>query len=80
MKKNKKLWFKAKWYGWGWYPCTWQGFTITLLSILIFVFAWTRIMQGKEIITNSLIIILDFIALFITCYKKGEKPRWRWGI
>ena len=21
----QKLWFKAKLYGWGWYPCSWEG-------------------------------------------------------
>ncbi|MFA7708034.1 MAG: hypothetical protein WCX73_03725 [Candidatus Pacearchaeota archaeon] len=80
-KKRQKnnLWFKAKYYGWGWYPCTWQGVLATLIAIFIFIFAWINIMQAEQIWINSLIIILDFIALLIICYKKGEKPRWRWG-
>jgi hypothetical protein len=77
--KNKKLWFRAKWYGWGWYPSTWQGFIIILLSILILVFFWLNLMKGENILINSLAIIVDFIILLRICYLKGEKPRWRWG-
>ncbi len=34
--KAKTLWFKAKEYGWGWYPVTWQGWLITLLFALVY--------------------------------------------
>ena len=77
--KSKKLWFKAKCYGWGWYPSTWQGGLVTLLSIWIFIIFWTKIMRGEDVLINSIIIILDFIALLVICYRTGEKPRWRWG-
>ena len=31
---NNKLWFKAKMFGWGWYPITWQGWLITILYVI----------------------------------------------
>ena len=27
MKKTKKLWFKRRKFGWGWTPCSWEGWT-----------------------------------------------------
>lgn len=79
MVKKDRIWFRAKLYGWGWCPTTWQGFLVVLISILIFVFFWTNIMQGKNVFINSLVIFFDFVVLLIICFKKGEKPRWRWG-
>ena len=76
----EKFWFKRKLYGWGWYPSTWQGLAITLMSILIFVFFWTNLMLGKNILIDIVAIVVDFIALLLICYKKGEKPRWQWGV
>ncbi len=26
---SDKLWFKAKKFGWGWTPCSWEGWTVT---------------------------------------------------
>ncbi len=33
-----KYWFKAKNYGWGWYPATWQGWLI--LAGFIYLNYW----------------------------------------
>lgn len=79
----KQLWFRAKRYGWGWYPVTWQGWTITLGYVgLIFLFASV---VEKDATTEDLILIY-FIPLILAtgvfvgiAYKTGEKPRWRWG-
>jgi nitrate reductase gamma subunit len=79
MEKIKKLWFKAKPYGYGWYPSTWQGFLIILISVSVFMFFWIDIIQGKNIFIGSAAIIANFIILFLVCYARGEKPRWRWG-
>ena len=45
-KQVKMLWFRAKYYGWGWYPSSWQGWAITagyavayIISIILFM-AW----------------------------------------
>lgn len=84
----KDLWFKAKQFGWGWYPAAWQGWTITLCFILLvawcalafskFVF-WFPLQKKMLSVTFVLLIIGLIIALFWICFKKGERPRWRWG-
>lgn len=78
-----QLWFKAKRYGWGWYPVTWQGWLVMLGYIaLMFAFASTIDDDSptREVFFTFLLpgAILTATLLRI-CYKKGEKPRWRWG-
>jgi hypothetical protein len=79
---HNKLWFKAKKFGWGWYLSSWQGWLITLTYIiLIILLALYLENYSKNIIPLEFIfptIILTLIFIFIS-YKKGEKPRWRWG-
>lgn len=78
MKKAKeKLWFKAKCYGWGWYPCSWEGWLVLLVWAFLFVSVVSTI--DHEWLKNLIFIILSFSVLIYLCYKKGEKPRWRWG-
>lgn len=73
LKDNpNNLWFKRKLYGWGWTPAKWQGWLIIALYILIIIFSVYR----EDFIT----IIIATILLIYICYKKGEKPRWQWGI
>lgn len=80
----KKLWFKAKTYGWGWYPCTWQGWLILLGFIGFEVWNFMRIDSTSHSASDTLrpFIIQSFgvvLILIYICYKTGEKPRWRWG-
>jgi len=73
----KKIWFRAKIYGWGWCPCTWQGWLIILVWLLLFVSALVK--MDHEWLKN-LVAAFVFTAILIwVCYKKGEKPGWRWG-
>lgn len=83
MESNKKLWFKRKTYGWGWTPCTWQGWVavfIYVLCIALFVSWLTPTDTIKQVIVKFIlplsIITLAFIEL---AYKKGETPKWQWG-
>lgn len=71
-----KLWFKAKRYGWGWFPSTWQGWVIVLVYILI-VFGATKLLPN--VLYLEIVIAVSTILLLLICYKTGEKPRWRWG-
>jgi hypothetical protein len=79
MKKTKNLWFKSKMFGWGWYPCTWQGVLVIFLAVLIFTRLLINVMRGVLVPLNIIAILVDFGILIYICYKKGEKPRWRWG-
>ena len=91
---HKKLWFRAKTYGWGWVPVTWQGWAVTAGYTLIFTllllgfFAWIGPAKesgadAREITLGSLeflaaILLLSY-TLYRVCRRFGEKPRWRWG-
>lgn len=78
-----KLWFKARLFGWGWTPVTKEGWLVTL----VFVFLVFLLGRRAEYLTSQSDILLHFVlplALLILillgiCYKKGERPRWRWG-
>jgi hypothetical protein len=82
---NNKLWFRAKRYGWGWYPASWEGYTVFVVLIGLMVLNFLRLNMGAPDVSNS--TILTFVAeaiglliiLYAVCYAKGEKPRWRWG-
>ena len=93
-RKTQKLWFRAKSYGWGWFPLTWQGWLITVLYALLFTltllvfFGWAGAAAESEAQTRDIVFgVLEFLAviailsysLFRICSKYGEPARWRWG-
>ena len=81
---QKKLWFKAKSFGWGWYPSTPEGWVITLAYIVLVVggSAW----YVGEAESDALyfygffpFVLLLTVLLIWICWKTGEKPEWRWN-
>ncbi len=88
----QKMWFKAKQYGWGWYPATWQGWLVLAVYLAI-VIGMAVLVFGPLAKTNgappanlpqmiALFVLVDVVAtgaLITICYKTGEKPTWRWG-
>lgn len=80
---EKKLWFKAKRFGWGWTPCTWQGWAILVLYFVglvpIFIFGDAQPKSFFEVLRLFPQVLVLTIFLIIICYVTGEKPRWRWG-
>jgi hypothetical protein len=81
---KKKLWFKAKWFGWGWYPVTWEGWLVTLLGtgvyVLSFVYMDLESLTDLQISIWSLISFSGLLFYFLFWgYTFGEEPRWRWG-
>lgn len=81
-------WFKRKIWGWGWVPVTWQGWLNTFLYIafvLFLVFIREEAIPGNpDSGSNFLVFGLPFILsttlFFLIAYKKGEKPKWQWGL
>ena len=77
-------WFKRKLYGWGWVPVTWQGWLVLLVYIVaLFAFAFTidESSPPEEVMfTFILPLVLLTGTLIRICYKKGERPRWQWGL
>jgi hypothetical protein len=81
MKNNaKQIWFPAKKYGWGWGPpCAWQGWLVLVGFVALLAGSALVFLPGKHIGWFFVAEALLVVALIITCYLKGEPPRWRWG-
>jgi uncharacterized membrane protein YhaH (DUF805 family) len=76
--ENKKLWFRRKRYGWGWYPVTWEGWVVILVWVVLFT-SLASTMQNNEWVKNILFVVISFTVLIYICYKKGEPLHWQWG-
>ena len=86
LKDNpQRYWFKAKLYGWGWTPATWQGWTVFFVFITLIALNAFRIESASG---SSKDVPIDFIfetiglalILIFICWKTGEKPHWQWGL
>lgn len=81
--KKKKLWFRAKYYGYGWYPVTWQGWLVTLLFIFYQIglvgFISNSFDSRSGVTSYFFLTFLGIVTLMTICYKFGETPKWRWG-
>jgi len=81
--KKEHLWFKRKSYGWGWTPCSWQGWTVTAMyvgGVLVWAVTIDEQSVSSEVGFTFILPVLLMTIFFITiAYKKGEKPRWQWG-
>ncbi len=81
---QKRYWFKAKKYGWGWYPSTWQGWLVLSVFVFILIQDFIRIDSTSHSVSDTLrplIIHTFFLTLLLigVCYVTGEDPQWRWG-
>lgn len=76
---HRPMWFKAKRYGYGWYPATWQGWLALLTWTVFFVGAYVRWDVGTHVWQFLADVALSTGALLWLCWYTGEKPRWRWG-
>ena len=81
---DKKYWFRAKSFGWGWYPCTWQGWAVLVMYVFSmisnFVFVDHYVHSASDFLIQFFpqTYILT-VFLIIVCYATGEKPSWHWG-
>ena len=78
---KKKIWFPAKKYGYGWgLPITWQGWLVLMAYLLLIIIGILILINNPSEIGAFRIYVLLFTIVFIfICWKKGEKPAWRWG-
>jgi hypothetical protein len=77
-------WFKPKRYGYGATPVTWQGWALTLGTVLVMVSVWLCL-RPSERQYWALILMLAFDAaalltlLVVSRRKTDGEWRWRWG-
>ncbi len=79
----RRLWFKAKHYGYGWYPASWEGWAVTGGFVVFLLLPQIAVPQNIDDRLFALLYfpyaaILTTLLLWI-CVKTGEKARWRWG-
>ncbi|MFZ2804393.1 MAG: hypothetical protein WA001_04165 [Patescibacteria group bacterium] len=79
----KKLWFRSKRYGYGWYPITWQGWLVILVYLVVALGnAWyftTYTDQNQTLPWFLLTILVSTAILLWICARTGEPLKWRWG-
>ncbi|HEX4343463.1 MAG TPA: hypothetical protein VH255_08730 [Verrucomicrobiae bacterium] len=76
--REKKIWFPAKRYGWGWGPpVCWQGWLVLFLWFALVVSG--AFILAKQIGWFIAFVIVMSGILCLICAVKGEKPGWRWG-
>ncbi len=77
-----EYWFKAKKFGYGWYPSTWQGWLVLAAYLAVLtVFVLYFVSQGENFNVLEYLagVVILTSALIYVCYKKGEPAHWRWG-
>ncbi len=82
--ENKTLWFRAKRYGYGWYPVTWQGWAIIALyvvGLLGSVYTFNPSFEHQDTVPVGFLVQVVVLTIFLIsiCAAKGEKAKWRWG-
>ncbi|MDP9013326.1 MAG: hypothetical protein M3O41_11835 [Pseudomonadota bacterium] len=76
---DRRYWFPAKRYGWGWGPPTkWQGWAVLVIWFAAIAVAGIRLMPAHLAVFLSFNLFMVVLLLLI-CYVKGEPPGWRWG-
>jgi len=72
----KKIWFKRKQYGWGWYPYSKEGWIVTIIAVLAILVIGLNY-GGTPYFIPSVIAIA--LILILIARKTGEEPKWSWG-
>ncbi len=81
---ERRYWFKAKRFGWGWYPSSWQGFLIIFAYVLFLGFVFAYVDEHSRSARDTVYgvvpwFVLATLVLLVICLKMGERPRWNWG-
>jgi hypothetical protein len=80
MPDERRYWFRAKDYGWGWgLPLTWQGWVVFVAFFLLMAVGALVLLPkyGPPIFFPYIILLVG--VLISVCWLTGEPPRWRWG-
>ncbi len=79
-----EYWFKPKRYGYGATPVTWQGWAVTIGTVLamVVVSLYLRLTE-RHYWALAVMIAFDaaaLLTLFVVCRRKTDgEIRWRWG-
>ena len=80
MQAERKYWFPAKRYGWGWgIPSSWQGWLVLAVFVGLLVVGSFLFPIRTELGAYFAYVAVLSGLLVGVCWLKGEPPRWRWG-
>ena len=85
MKHKGNYWFRAKEYGYGWYPATWQGWLVLgawLVVFVILLFVFESIRKFNDGLATIILLVGSVASssiLILISKKTGEPAAWRWG-
>ena len=80
LSSERKYWFPAKRYGWGWgIPSSWQGWLVMAAFIALLVLGTLLVPPGTNLGAFLFCVGILSALLIAVCWLKGEPPRWRWG-
>ncbi|MCV2353464.1 hypothetical protein LNV09_04745 [Paucibacter sp. B2R-40] len=78
--KKQNTWFPAKRYGWGWgLPVRWQGWLVLSAYAALMVLAAALLSPERQPLSYVACVTVLTALLMLICWRKGERPRWRWG-
>lgn len=80
MPPENKIWFPAKTYGYGWGPpkC-WQGWLVVGIYFALFGIGALTLIESHGAGPFVGYVLALTAVLLLVCWRKGERPRWRWG-
>ena len=80
MSTERKYWFPAKRYGWGWgAPTCWQGWLVVVVFVALLAAGSFIFPPDIERASYFAYVFVLFAFLIGVCWRTGEPPRWRWG-
>jgi hypothetical protein len=80
MQTERKYWFPAKRYGWGWgIPSSWQGWLVLAAFVGLLVVGSFLLPPSAMLGAYLAYVAVLCVLLVGTCWLKGEPLRWRWG-
>ena len=80
MPEQRRHWFPAKRYGWGWgLPSTWQGWLVIAVFGLLAVAGVFVFPPDRKLPALLVYLLVLNVLLTAVCWLTGEPPQWRWG-
>lgn len=77
---NDSIWFPAKKYGWGWgFPVAWQGWVVLVTYFALLAGGLVLLDPRTNASGCAAYAVFLSLTLIAICWRKGERPRWRWG-
>jgi len=79
MGSDRRYWFAAKRYGWGWTPVTWEGWVVLLAFVLLMIAGSILVLPRYGLLRFYAYVAVLIAVLTFVCWRTGPPPRWRWG-